>query len=387
MTMPAEITLRDRAIVSLLGGIEPGVTIEHVHSLGPARVPVPPLPTGGHVFDLWPVRELPDQGVWAAPHYDSFAPPLFVLYDVLLHSCAGILAAGGFVLRESLTGTNPRDHAYRALAKGIALQPATVTELAGTHITLLGAGSVDYGNAMLHGLARLTQVPDTYLLAAESILVPAGSARQREAIALLDLPPSLAVRTIGQTETWRIEKLIFPLSVCGEAAYHPCLTEFFRRLSSNVPRNAARLPRRFYLETPGGPRNAAELKHALARLGFVPVQPGRLSLADQIRLFREAEAVVAPHGSALTNLGFCRPGCLVVELLMDACVNWSFRNLSALCQLRYDCVIGRARHPWGDLNEPTDRVLWDISVNHVVAALAHALDEREAADLPQAEAA
>ena len=107
--------------------------------------------------------------------------------------------------------------------------------------------------------------------------------------------------------------------------------------------------------------------------GFEAVRPETMSLSDQIMLFRQAEAIVAPHGSALTNLGFARPGCLVVELLMDAFVDWSFRNLAALMKLRYDCVLGRARRPWPDLNIQFHQTPWDISVNHVVAAVAHSL--------------
>ena len=112
---------------------------------------------------------------------------------------------------------------------------------------------------------------------------------------------------------------------------------------------------------------------ALVPMGFEPVRLEELSLFDQIRLFRQAEAIVAPHGSALTNLGFCRPGCLVIELLMDAYVDWSYRNLAALMRLRYDCVLGRARRPWPDLSVGFHATPWDISVQHVVAAVAHSL--------------
>jgi capsular polysaccharide biosynthesis protein len=278
---------------------------------------------------------------------------------------------------ETLAYTNPRDHAYRGLVRGIALQLGQVARLPGTHISLLTAGQADYRQAMLGGLARLTSVPDMYLVAAQSILVPAGGALQAEALGLLDLLPSLGVREIGPTETLRVETLVFPLSVCGEAAYHPCLAEFFRRISANTPPSPGKLPRRVYLDHRGSGirplRNEAALIGALAELGFEPVRLDTLSLQDQIRLFRQAEAIVSPHGSALTNLGFCRPGCLVVELLMDAFVDWSFRNLAALMDLRYDCVLGRARLPWQDLDLAFHLTPWDISVNHVVAAVAHSL--------------
>ncbi len=381
----AETILHQRSIATLAApahaaGAHP---VQHVHSLGPVRVGVPPLPTGGHFFSLWPVRELPLQGMWAASYYDSFAPPLFVLHDVTVHSSAGILAVGDTVIAESLANTAPQWHAYRALARGIAIRPAVVRHLPGTYVSVLAGGEADYRHALLDGLARISAVPGNYLAAATGLLVPAGSPSLPGVLDLFDLLPSLAVREVGRDETLRVETLVLPLSVCGDAAYHPCVAEFFGRLSGNVPPAPVRLPRRFYIDSRrvvSRPlRNEAELVAALAPLGFVAVRLEELSLADQVRLFRQAEAIVAPHGSALTNLGFCRPGCLVVELMMDAYVDWSFRNLAALMQLRYDCVLGRARQPWPELAAGFHAAAWEISAQHVVAAVAHSLRPEAAA--------
>jgi capsular polysaccharide biosynthesis protein len=374
--MNGETILHQRSITALMGS---GAAIQHVHSLGPARIAVPPLPTGRHFFENWPVRELPRQGLWEAPYYDSFAPPVFVLNDVLLHSAAGIMAVGDCVIEESLAHANAQEHRFRPLVRGIALPPGKVTELPGTHVSVLAAGEREYRHAMLHGLARLTAVPENYLLASESLLVPAGGIAQAEALHLFDLLPTLSVRPVAAEETLRVETLVFPLSVCGESVYHPCLLDFYARISANVPGKPGRLPRRLYIDQRGTGirplRNEAELIEGLTQLGFVPVRLDGLSLADRVRLFRQAEAVVSPHGSDLTNLGFCRPGCLVVECLMDAYVDWSYRNLAALADLRYDCVLGRADMPWGELDLQFHRTPWTISVNHVVAAAAHSLGE------------
>lgn len=380
-----ETILHQRSIAALATqahGLVPG-SVQHVHSLGPARISVPPLPTGSHFFDMWPVRELPEPGLWAADHYDSFAPPLFVLNDVTVHSSAGILAVGDVVVGELLANTTPQMHAYRALVKGIAIRPTCVQYLPGIHISVLAAGEADYRHAVLDGLARLSAVPDTYLAASAGLLIPRGGAAQAELLTLFDLLPSLAVREVSHNETLRVETLIFPLSVAGELAYHPCVGDFFRRLSANMPQSSVRLPRRVYIDRRHDPirplRNETELVAALSAIGFEPVRLDQLSLLDQICLFRQAEAIVSPHGSALTNLGFARPGCLIVELLMDAYVDWSFRNLSALMRLRYDCVLGRASRPWPDLSVGFHRTSWEISIQHVVAAVAHSLNPANAA--------
>lgn len=370
--MKAETILHQRSIA-----VMPPPQVEHVHSLGPVRVAVPPLPTGGHFFDLWPVREWPAQGLWTATAYESFAPPVFLLHDVIVHASAGILAIGDAVVAESLDNTVPDQHRYRALAKGIALRPADIERLPGAHVSILAGAVQDYRHAMLDSLARLIAVPDNYLAASSGLLAPRGARAQTEALGLYDVLPSLKMREIGDDETLRVETLIYPLSVCGEAAFHPCIADFFARLSANVAPCPLRLPRRVYIDRRGSRscrlHNEAELIDALARLGFVPVRLEALSLADQIRLFRQAEAIVAPHGSGLTNLGFARPGCLVVELLMDSHVDWSFRNLAALTGLTYDCVLGRARRPWPAPAAGLSDILWQISVNHVVAAIGHSL--------------
>jgi capsular polysaccharide biosynthesis protein len=376
----AEIVLHQRSIEAFgaIGLLGAGRRIEHVHSLGPARIALPELETGRHFLQQWQVRELPDQGVWRYPAYHSYAPPVFVLHDVLVHSSAGIIAVGDQVITETLAHTNADTYGFHGLAKGIAIHPSAVRRLAGAHISLLGASEDNYYHSMLMGLARLMVVPENYQAASAGILVPEGAVRQREALACLDLMPSLTVEEVGRTETLHVETLILPLSVCSDSAFHPCVADFFRAISTNVAPVNRPMPRRIYIDRSHATlrrlTNEPDLIAAMTAMGFVVVRPETMSLADQVRLFRGAETIVAPHGAALTNLGFCRPGTRVVELLMDAYCNWCFRNLAGLLQLRYDCVLGRARRPWRDLEPNFHRTPWEISVTHVMAAVAQSAE-------------
>ena len=52
-----------------------------------------------------------------------------------------------------------------------------------------------------------------------------------------------------------------------------------------------------------------------------------------------------------------------------------FRHLAALMQLSYDCVLGRARRPWRELDLSLHLSPWEVSVNHVVAAVAQSVDQ------------
>lgn len=86
---------------------------------------------------------------------------------------------------------------------------------------------------------------------------------------------------------------------------------------------------------------------ALEPLGFEVVVPGTLSLEQQVRTFASAEAVVATHGAGNTNLAFCRPGTVVVELVPDSFRQPHYWMLSSAAGLRYGRVLCDDRHPGG----------------------------------------
>jgi capsular polysaccharide biosynthesis protein len=385
MSALPELTLHRRPIENFaaIGLMGPGGQIEHRHSLPPTRIRLPPIEAGRAFLEQWQLRELPDQDCWRADHYTSYAPPLFLIHQALVQSSAGIVAVGDQVIAETLGQTNPALHGYRNLARGIGLPHRPIRRLAGTHISLLAAGEGNYFHSLLDGLARIMAVPENYQAAATGLLVPKGGARQGEVLALLDLMPSLRLIEVGREETLLVETLLLPLSVTGESSFHPVVSDFYRTITTNVSPPRGRLPRRIYIDRRASPArpltNESAVIAALTRYGFEPVRLESMSVADQIRLFRGAEAVVAPHGAALTNIGFCRPGTLVIELLMDAYCHWCFRHLAGLMQLRYDCVLGRARKPWAELDLHFHATRWEISVNHVAAAVAQHLQQAAAA--------
>jgi len=61
-------------------------------------------------------------------------------------------------------------------------------------------------------------------------------------------------------------------------------------------------------------RNEAAVRDLLAAYGFQDVDPGHLSVAEQIATFAQAELIVATHGAGLTNIVFASPGARVIEL-------------------------------------------------------------------------
>ena len=82
-------------------------------------------------------------------------------------------------------------------------------------------------------------------------------------------------------------------------------------------------------------QNETELWTALQSRGFTLFTPGEASYAEQIAVFADAEIVVASHGSALTNMGYCRARTRIVEILPSDYVNGCFRYLAVALRLRH----------------------------------------------------
>jgi capsular polysaccharide biosynthesis protein len=94
--------------------------------------------------------------------------------------------------------------------------------------------------------------------------------------------------------------------------------------------------------------NETAVQDLLRAHGFVDVDPGAMSVLDQVRAFADAPVVVAPHGAALTNLMFMSPGSTVIELFPAGCVLPDYwRMACGVPELRYRYLAagGRPRRP------------------------------------------
>jgi len=115
----------------------------------------------------------------------------------------------------------------------------------------------------------------------------------------------------------------FPRAICIsnfnlEARPHPHGMALLRRFFQ--PKLEARTPgpERIYVSRAGIHRrrlsNEVALLDGLAARGFSVISPETLGLEEQIRLFQDARVVVGVHGSALTNIVWCRDLAGLLEL-------------------------------------------------------------------------
>lgn len=82
------------------------------------------------------------------------------------------------------------------------------------------------------------------------------------------------------------------------------------------------------------PINMKDLVEVCREFGFIPIDPGSLSIAKQISLFRNVDFIISPHGGALANLVWAERKPKVLEIFSgwnDSC----FSQLSKGLDLEY----------------------------------------------------
>ena len=73
---------------------------------------------------------------------------------------------------------------------------------------------------------------------------------------------------------------------------------------------------------------------------FKVINPQLYEIEEQIEIFSNAEKIIAPHGSNLANIIFCKPGTEIFEITP------SFRENEKILENRYLnlCLINNLKH-------------------------------------------
>lgn len=99
---------------------------------------------------------------------------------------------------------------------------------------------------------------------------------------------------------------------------------------------------RLYIGRPEGTRrgilNEEEIRPIVEAAGFTMVVMEGLSVAEQVSLLSRADALMAPHGGALTNMVFCKPGIPVIEILSRHVYPYYY-GLASMCGHRYHAIL------------------------------------------------
>lgn len=120
----------------------------------------------------------------------------------------------------------------------------------------------------------------------------------------------------------KIEHYFFSSPTTMLQGYNPYGIEFLR--NSYLPKRDQQFtgPKRFFIKRVGlsrEPMNAVQLEEFFEANGWTPINVVKLTFAQQVQLFHEADAIAGMFGSGFTNSIFCKSGCQVYSIMPDAC--------------------------------------------------------------------
>ncbi|WP_413166755.1 tetratricopeptide repeat protein [Capilliphycus salinus ALCB114379] len=191
---------------------------------------------------------------------------------------------------------------------------------------------------------------------------------QRETLNLLGIPTEKLLESDRHCHL-QAERLIVP-SFAGHLGWlQPWAIEFLRTtfLPLAVEKNP-NSPERIYISRAKARHrqviNETEVMEVLRPLGFVEVFLESLSFGEQVRLFAQAKAIVAAHGSGLTNIVFCSKDVKVIELISPHYERYYYRVISQYLGLEHYSLtgIGLACYPILSLMYPNP-LIEDLCVN------------------------
>ncbi len=167
---------------------------------------------------------------------------------------------------------------------------------------------------------------------------------QKETLAALNIPLNKVISS-DVVPHLQADQLMVP-SFAGHLDWVPPESiDFLRKVFlAKVPSGARR--KRIYVT-----RDRAKYRHVfnetavvklLNQFGFESVAVETLSVAQQAQLFAEAEAIITPHGSGLTNLAFCSPDTTVIEFFSPHYMRTDYWMISQHLQLNHYYIIGES---------------------------------------------
>jgi capsular polysaccharide biosynthesis protein len=336
-----EISIHDLQNVLCREGA--GVVARHIlHA--PRSIDLPAVSFGCSAADLSARGKTEAAESWGASRFRSAGVWCLTLGDAVMHGPYGVITVDGWAIRESFLHVFPAP-GHRRQNGVVDLPDSRVAHIVARGWHAASGGYANYFHWMLNILPKLQIAPFADDIYTGCLMLPPQATRfARDTEALLAGSVGTLIH-LAAGESARIGQLAF-IGAGDGSAPHPCISTLFDRVAAACGALQQR-PRRLYIARTGAKRrrlvNEAEVMALLRPLGYEVCDPASLSLREQAELFSSATHVVAPHGAGLANILFCRPGTVLLELMMDGYMNPCFRKLAALRTLRYGSVVGDAQ--------------------------------------------
>ncbi len=233
------------------------------------------------------------------------------------------------------------------------------------------SGSKNHFHWLLKMLPRLHLLEATgiRLDGFERLFINRPLAAHAEAYGIAGIPGHL-LRTVGREDFWLCRELYtatIPHTVPGWAV------AWLRERFAPLLRPRPGLPKLIYL-TRGGDakrlvRNEAEVRACMEGWGAATVDCARHSFAEQAALFANADLIVAPHGAALANTVFARPGARLLEIFANANNQKCYWMIAHHNRLRYHYLMAQPAAHSGNPNH-TDMIIPIEKLNRAMEFLA-----------------
>ena len=147
---------------------------------------------------------------------------------------------------------------------------------------------------------------------------------QVETLARVGIPIAKVINPSKHPQI-RADELVVPSYVggCFNASGQTC--DFLEQLfSKEQDTPLSEKPLRLYISRSNTQHrrllNESQIVKLLMSYGFVVVEPQKMMLAEQARLFKRAEVIVASLGSAVANYVHCKPNTKIIEFFNPKCV-------------------------------------------------------------------
>jgi capsular polysaccharide biosynthesis protein len=317
------------------------------------------------------------------PILDGRAVELFrVSYAYYLPASGAVISAAGEAMESSIE--EARSAAPEGSLAGLACiqskdgvdtfePPRAPPQLQQAVVTMPLGAMLNYGHFVLDCLAGVVATMKVRELRSSPYVFPALAPWQRRHLELLGvMNPFVTTGSI-----YRVSRLYFTNAMAHNLhspnVHHLALRDM--QLTNVRPEAPAGVGERIYLSRRGAQQrsfvNDAEVEARLASLGFSIVQPQAYDVDEQIQMFRQAKVIVGPAGAAFTNVLYCRPDTLIVEIVPTP---MAARWVGWLCAMTgsrwrpYYCK-GRSERTWGvqiDLRFSVDA---DDLIHHIVAEI------------------
>jgi len=163
---------------------------------------------------------------------------------------------------------------------------------------------------------------------------------QLQTLAALGIDKSRIIQTAGHFH-WRADRLLhIDLNIGINLKMPKFIPQWIKHIYPTPPTTKPRI--KLYITRPRGVRrriaNEKEIIPLLEQAGFTIMAMEGLSVADQAALMSRVDVIMSPHGGALSNMVFCRPGTSVVELFSEHVFPYYY-GLAAICGHRYHAIL------------------------------------------------